>query len=1055
MAQTPQYSYSPPPNEMPLYEALFAAADRQNAGYITGHSAVEFLSLSKLPVDLLKTIWTMADTNPSNNMLDKKKFIVAVRLIQLFQNGKRPMDAELRLGQGETVRPPFFEGVQFPPSGGQVLQQQEVGTPQFPKQQHQQQQQHHQQQQVPHSQPHSMPTPQQSPLRHAQPPIQLQPPPTPSLALTIQDPYTMNPAEQSRYAALFPSYAQDGYVYGPQAVELFSKSGMDRAHLKTIWSMCDVPVDNKLDLMEFCVAMHLIVCVTKKGLGMPEELPGSLRGFVGEGRGQPQGGAVGQQNQQPQPQGGMMQLGMGQGQMGGQPQQQPQLQQSQVTGPGSPGGIPSPDKIGVFSMGSQQGGGIPPPPLEHGGMYGMQQQQYSMPPPPQQQHQQHMHAMGQGNMPHQHHQMGGHVEPSSIPGGPTAAGGETVDDAFAGLSNSPVDDVDEYSVIVGGSTAGGGMNQVGGANGPSAGMSAMGAGMNSIQQSSAPPVHTQQMHHSPVPPQRNHQRIPNPSVAIHAQHSTPASPKVPPPKTQYKPASPPALQSRSHQHEQRSFKPTRKDQEEDEDFNSELEKLRSAHQKLQAEVISLRARANLFSDEEQETQSEIRHLAAGIAELSMELSGLKDQVAESKAKLADALVMLKSQNEKKASLEGAIKDTREINNALVSATEAVIEANEAMMKEHAYAVAATAKAAEASALTAEPTQTDDFFSWDAAPAPVPITVTQTHSRGMSDISHSYGHNWGTDDSSAQVNSPPTENRTEDVSKKVEDIQSVYSTHTAHTTNTGIQSMMPPANTGMQMAPFGGYQGDQPVGGGSSSFFPVVPGPGAAASQTPMPSIAPAPVMTTGGSNYGMDLMGMGSMTPMGGAIPSGNLNAFSTPAPAPPAKVASPSVAEVESIRKEALNVEKSFRESMNLVETLSEEVEKLEAAAKKAEEELQAVEKKKGSFVAGKSKKKKEVAAAQEHATAEREKVIVARQQLVAAQKEAESTRKLADELRQKSEQAELEAATAASLEPAEANTTSNGYYGAAMGNNSNSLGMGVLGENPSQGGYNNPFAM
>jgi hypothetical protein len=36
----------------------------------------------------------------------------------------------------------------------------------------------------------------------------------------------------------------------------------------------------------------------------------------------------------------------------------------------------------------------------------------------------------------------------------------------------------------------------------------------------------------------------------------------------------------------------------------------------------------------------MRQLAVSIAELSMELTGLKDQVAESKAKLANSLVML-------------------------------------------------------------------------------------------------------------------------------------------------------------------------------------------------------------------------------------------------------------------------------------------------------------------------------------------------------------------------------------------------------------------------------
>lgn len=51
--------------------------------------------------------------------------------------------------------------------------------------------------------------------------------------------------------------------------------------------------------------------------------------------------------------------------------------------------------------------------------------------------------------------------------------------------------------------------------------------------------------------------------------------------------------------------------------------------------------------EEQEAQLEIRALAAGIAELSVELAGLKDDVAEGKAKLKDSLDMLHAQKEKK------------------------------------------------------------------------------------------------------------------------------------------------------------------------------------------------------------------------------------------------------------------------------------------------------------------------------------------------------------------------------------------------------------------------
>ena len=99
-----------------------------------------------------------------------------------------------------------------------------------------------------------------------------------SMALTVQDPYTMTPAEQQRYESLFPQYAKDdGFMYGAEAVSLFSKSGLNQTQLRDIWNLADQPVDNKLDKLEFAIAMHMIVCVSKKNLPMPKMLPMSLK----------------------------------------------------------------------------------------------------------------------------------------------------------------------------------------------------------------------------------------------------------------------------------------------------------------------------------------------------------------------------------------------------------------------------------------------------------------------------------------------------------------------------------------------------------------------------------------------------------------------------------------------------------------------------------------------------------------------------------------------------------------------------------------------------------
>ena len=202
----------------------------------------------------------MADQNPKTNSLDKQKFYVVVRLIQLFQNGQRPKGTNLTVDNEGNLKPAHFDGI----TGISVM-------------------------------PPGSPNSQLSPQSHSSQPPQLhnlQPMTTPqfnnnqghsypssSTALTTQDPYAMVPSEQSRYEALFPNYEKlkDGFVYGAEAVALFSRSGLSKEQLRDIWNLSDNPVDNRLDKIEFAIAMHLIVCVSKKNLEVPKILPPSLQ----------------------------------------------------------------------------------------------------------------------------------------------------------------------------------------------------------------------------------------------------------------------------------------------------------------------------------------------------------------------------------------------------------------------------------------------------------------------------------------------------------------------------------------------------------------------------------------------------------------------------------------------------------------------------------------------------------------------------------------------------------------------------------------------------------
>lgn len=253
--------------------ALFRAADVQSKGNIGGADAVKFFGRSKLPVEVLKNIWTVSD-QPSTSSLDLRKFAVAVRLIQLTQNGQKGKGATLETPPGVVLKPVFFEGVSgvTAPMPPPPPQQQDGNPPPQP---------------TPQQSNRTMPPP---PGNAAQPstPKGHRPPPTPmspSRALVGMDPYTLSPQERQRYESLFPNYAkteEDGsqFVYGSEAVPLFMKSGVDPSKLRDIWNMVDRnPVDNRLDKLEFALAMHLIVCVSKKNLPLPSggTLPNSLQ----------------------------------------------------------------------------------------------------------------------------------------------------------------------------------------------------------------------------------------------------------------------------------------------------------------------------------------------------------------------------------------------------------------------------------------------------------------------------------------------------------------------------------------------------------------------------------------------------------------------------------------------------------------------------------------------------------------------------------------------------------------------------------------------------------
>lgn len=972
----------------------------------------------------------MAD-QPRSNSLDHPKFFVAVRLIQLFQNGKKPIDLQLNVGEADKVgmRAPLFEGVDVQAIMAKMSSQQQQGG------QHPMQQQQQQQPPVPHMNGGRVggeggnavviPTPPLSQQQH--PSLQQQPLLSNNIGvLAVQDPYTMSPQELSRYEALFPSYAKadeggggESYVGGAAAVELFGKSGMDRDSLKAIWSMVDVPVDNKLDSIEFSVAMHLIVCVTKKGLPTPPLLPESLKSMVkyyraqrattqhlqvvSGGGGSVMGGGGGvavQSMQQPPPLVG--------GMVGGEqphpipsPLSSPRAdggmstQQHQINGGGTGGmsfgggyggGMPSsPNLIPTPRMGNDFNGGPQMPQL--GGMQQNQQQykqvqtqgqQYMQ---PQMQGQQYMYqpqqmSSGTSQMGYQqgvpHHQQQGSL-----------GGGSTIDEAFAGLSNDPVQRVDEDSA---------------------AESDASPASFTPIQQHSmmfAPPLPLSLK--AQLPPKSP--KIPNmPRMATSAR-----SPRA---------TSPANLAGSS--------------------LGEDLHLLQSAHQKLLAEVISLRAKAASVSDEEFEVQQQIKSTAMEIGKLSVELSALKENVMEAKVKLGESIGILKLQMGKKESLEAQVTEARATHDSLAEAAAAVEEANELAMN---YAAKAVAAASVAPAPAPVALETADLFSWGdsfvpaMAPAPTEeVKISKgTLSREVSEVGSKGGDSWVAHPTSTQNSweAPPTPDRasTHHRGDSLADTSVIsYASYQKYGVLGG--EIGGPVNEGeMNPAMYGG-----PISGGgmSGGYSMGIPEPTGYSPHSESMPIYP-------------EIQSDMSMAPTPKAMPY-------NPTPK------SPSKEELESVKSMALKADQSFQAKSELVHSISTEVGKLESAAQQAEAAIGGEGKKSKMF--GKKKAKKEYEAAVQAAQNERLKVEEAKAKLALAKREEEVGRKEMLRLRQQYEEMEMEAVTAQSMMSAggySSQTQYNGGFGASVPApaSSDPYGMSTPMMSKSAGGdYDNPFA-
>ncbi|KAI9067074.1 hypothetical protein FKP32DRAFT_1564454 [Trametes sanguinea] len=207
--------FTPTPQEIALVNQIFAQADTQKLGVITGDAAVKVFSGSKLPPSVLAEVWNIADED-NNGVLTRKGVAVAVRLLGHAQRGERVSEALVN----KPGPVPTIEGL--PP----VAAPSSISVP-----------------------------PAKSPPPPGLPPI--------------------TPQDKVKFLKLFLGcHPVNGLLPGEKARDVFVKSKLPVDKLSQIWNLADTKNRGALDATDFTIAMYLIqACMSGQLRDVPAVLP--------------------------------------------------------------------------------------------------------------------------------------------------------------------------------------------------------------------------------------------------------------------------------------------------------------------------------------------------------------------------------------------------------------------------------------------------------------------------------------------------------------------------------------------------------------------------------------------------------------------------------------------------------------------------------------------------------------------------------------------------------------------------------------------------------------
>ncbi|KAF8754352.1 Eps15 homology domain [Rhizoctonia solani] len=208
--------------EQQVIKAVFARADTQDLGVVTGDEAVKVFAGSALPPATLGEIWQLSDTE-NNGFLTETGLGIALRLIGWAQAGEAPKkDLIGRVGPLPTIKGIPIPGVSSNPGS----------------------------------------------------PMPVRPPSLP--ARPVMPPLT--PEDRQKFLRMFfQSGPANGLLSGDKARDLFVRSKLPTEKLSQIWHLADTHERGALDSTDFIIGMFLIQAVMTGQLQiLPSGLPAGL-----------------------------------------------------------------------------------------------------------------------------------------------------------------------------------------------------------------------------------------------------------------------------------------------------------------------------------------------------------------------------------------------------------------------------------------------------------------------------------------------------------------------------------------------------------------------------------------------------------------------------------------------------------------------------------------------------------------------------------------------------------------------------------------------------------